>query len=132
MTSKGFENLEVYHVAEDLADAIWNLVARWDDFARRTVGGQLVRAVDSIGANIAEGSGRGTYKDNRNFARIARGSLNETRHFLRRAFRRKLISEDEIAKLKPLIRQIGPQLNAYIKSIGRAATAPPERPASDQ
>ena len=131
MASKGFENLEVYRLAEDLADAIWNLVIEWDEFARRTVGGQLVRAADSIGANIAEGTGRGSYKDNRNFARIGRGSLNETRHFLRRAFRRHLLTEEQIAKLKPLIRQLGPQLNAYIKSIGRAA-APDDRPASDQ
>jgi four helix bundle protein len=132
MAGKGFENLEVYRVSEDLADAIWSLVVRWDEFAKRTVGNQLVRAADSIGANIAEGTGRGTYKDNRNFARIGRGSLNETRHFLRRAFRRKLLSEAEIAALKPLIRQLGPQLNAYIKSIGRTAPASDRRPASNQ
>ena len=132
MASKGFENLEVYRVSEDLADSIWRLVVQWDEFAKRSVGAQLVRAADSIGANIAEGTGRGTYKDNKHFARIGRGSLNETRHFLRRAFRRKLLSEQQIDQLKPLIRQLGPQLNAYIKSIGRAAPATTQRPASDQ
>jgi four helix bundle protein len=52
------------------------------------VGKQLIRAADSVGANIAEGDGRGTYADNRRHVRIARGSLNETKHFLRRAYRR--------------------------------------------
>jgi four helix bundle protein len=118
MASRGFEDLRVYQTSEQLADAIWDLVIQWGEFPRNTVGRQLVRAADSIGANIAEGSGRGAFKDNRHFARIGRGSLNETRHFLRRAFRRKLLTEEQIAQLKPLTDQLGPSLNAYIDSIG--------------
>jgi four helix bundle protein len=119
MPSKGFEHLAVYRLSEDLADAIWDMVIAWDDFAKRTVGGQIVRAADSIGANIAEGTGRGTFKDNRYFARVGRGSLNETRHFLRRAFRRNLLTASQIDNLKPIIHELGPRLNAYIKSIGK-------------
>src|SRR5690606_11154147 len=80
---KRFESLDVDRPAEDLADGVWDLVVPCDEFARCTVGRQMVRAADSIGANIAEGCGRGTYKENRQFARVGRGSLNETRHFLR-------------------------------------------------
>ena len=119
MASRGFEHLDVYRLSEDLADSIWDIVIRWDDFAKQTVGGQVVRAADSIGANIAEGTGRGTYKDNCRFARIGRGSLNETRHFLRRAFRRGLITEGQTAAIQPIVSELGPRLNAYIKSIGR-------------
>ena len=75
MARTNFENLRVYQLAEQLADAIWDVVADWKIFARDTMGKQLVRAADSIGANIAEGSGRGSVLDNRRFARIARGSL---------------------------------------------------------
>src|SRR4051794_12106290 len=123
-SGRGFEHLEVYRLAEELADAVWELVIKWNPFARDTVGKQLVRAADSIGANIAEGSGRGTYKDNRHFARIGRGSLNETRHFLRRAYRRRLLSGDQIAQLQPLVNELGPRLNAYIRSIGAPQPAP--------
>jgi four helix bundle protein len=131
--SRGFEHLEVYRLSEDLAAAVWNLVIRWEPFAKMTVGNQLVRAADSIGANVAEGTGRGTYKDNKHFARIGRGSLNETRHFLRRAFRRGLLDESQIAELKPIIHELGPRLNAYIKSIGTARHARRDQnPTSDQ
>lgn len=85
MPTVSFEDLQVYQLAETLADDVWSIVEPWDAFARDTVRKQLVRAADSIGANIAEGTGRGSYQDNRRFIRIARGSLCETRHWLRRA-----------------------------------------------
>ncbi len=113
-----FENLRVYQISERVADEIWDLVLGWDNFAKHTVGQQLVRAADSIGANIAEGTGRGTYQDNRRFVRTARGSLRETQHFLRRAFRRKLISDAQVKTIKPLVDELAPRLNAYLRSIG--------------
>lgn len=93
MARSDFENLEVYQLAERIGDSVWEIAVNWEFFAKDTVGKQLVRSADSIGANIAEGSGRGSYQDNRRFVRIARGSLYETKHWLRRAFRRKLLDE---------------------------------------
>ena len=113
-----FENLEIYKLAEQLADEVWEIVLKWNVMARDTVGKQLVRSADSVGANIAEGSGRGSEQDYRRFIRIARGSLNETRHWLRRAFRRKLLSERQITNLTPVIEELTPKLNAYLRSIG--------------
>jgi four helix bundle protein len=118
MGAKSFEELRVYQQAEDLADLVWDIVLGWHSLAKDTVGKQMIRSADSIGANIAEGHGRGSYCDNRRFRRIARGSLYETRHWLRRAFRRKLLSEEQTTKLKTIFDNLGPQLNAYLKSIG--------------
>jgi four helix bundle protein len=128
MGSQGFENLRVYQLSEKVADHVWDLVVGWDSFARQAVGMQLLRAADSVGANIAEGHGRGTYKDNRHFARIGRGSLNETRHFLRRAFRRKLLTAEQVEGLRPLIDELAPSLNAYIRSIGTQRNDVPDGP----
>ena len=118
MAKSDFENLKVYQMSETLADEIWDVVLGWDRFARDTVGSQIVRAADSIGANIAEGSGRGSFQDNRRFIRIARGSLKETQHFLRRAYKRKLLDDSQVNKIKPLVDNLAPMLNAYLRSIG--------------
>jgi four helix bundle protein len=119
MARTKFESLDVYRLSEQLADEVWDIVLKWSNFARDTVGKQLVRAADSIGSNIAEGSGRGSYQENRRFVRIARGSLNETQHWLRRSFVRKLLNAKQVAKLKPVVDELGPRLNAYLNSIGK-------------
>ena len=118
MGTKGFQELRVYQLAERLADDIWQIVEEWDLFANDTVGKQIVRSADSIGANIAEGVGRGSYQDNRRFVKIARGSLNETQHWLRRAYCRNLLTTEQVNTLKTLINDLAPQLNSYLKSIG--------------
>jgi len=92
MERTNFEKLRVYRLSERLADELWKTVTGWNYFDRDTVGKQLVRAGDSIGANITEGVGRGRFLDNRRFVRIARGSLNETKHWLRRAHKRGLLT----------------------------------------
>jgi len=89
-----FEKLDVYKLSEQLSDVIWDIVIKWDYFAKDTVGKQLVRSADSIGANIAEGSGRETKKDKIHFLKISRGSLYETQHWLRRTYKRKLITDN--------------------------------------
>ena len=124
MERTNFEKLRVYRLSERLADELWKTVAGWSYFERDTAGKQLVRAGDSIGANIAEGAGRGTFMDNRRFVRMARGSLNETKHWLRRAHGRGLLTEGQTTSLKPMIDELAPMLNAYLNSIGRSGLKP--------
>lgn len=115
-----FENLRVYELSEQLSDEVWQIVCAWDYFAKDTVGKQLVRAADSVGANIAEGCGRWNYKDNSRFIKISRGSLYETKHWLRRAYKRNLLEKMQIEKLKPIIDELLPKLTAYLRSIENA------------
>lgn len=117
MGKTNFEKLRVYQLAEKLADRIWKIVIKWDYFAKTMIGQQMVDAADGVGANIAEGTGRGSSPDNRRFVKIARGSLYETKHWLRRAYKRKLLTEQEVCDLKPLIDEVLPTLNAYFRSL---------------
>lgn len=118
MKKTHFENLQVYQLAERLADEIWKIVITWDNLSKNTVGAQIIRSADSVGANLAEGSGRGSDQDYRRFIKISRGSLYETRHWLRRAYKRQLLSEEQVKTLTPLIEELTPKLNAYLRSIG--------------
>jgi four helix bundle protein len=117
MEKTNFEKLRIYELAEAVADNVWEIATKWDTFARDTVGKQIVRSADSIGANIAEGVGRWGIQDQKRFIYIARGSVNETKHWLRRAFKRKLLTDSEVTALKPLLNELAPKLNAYAKSL---------------
>src|SRR5437867_13316753 len=114
-----FEKLRVYQLAEELADEIWKLTRSMEPFAKDMIGKQIVRASDSIGANITEGVGRGSFQDNRRFVRNARGSLYETKHWLRSAYSRGLLTDSQVERIKPLIDELTPKLNAYLNSIGQ-------------
>ena len=118
MEKTNFVHLHIYKLSEKLADEIWKVVDRWNFFAKNTVGIQIVKAADSVGANIAEGSGRGTDPELRRFLRVSRGSLYETQHWLRRAYKRGLLSEKQIGDLVPMVNELTPRLNAYLSSIG--------------
>ena len=119
MVRTEFENLHIYQLAEEIADLAWNVVGNWGHLAQETAGIQLIKSADSVGANIAEGSGRGSPAEKKRFAKIARGSLFEVKHWLRRAYKRQLLTESEIKLFQKLIGELTPKLSAYINAIGK-------------
>jgi four helix bundle protein len=115
---RDFTELQVFQLAERRADAVWDVVSGWHVFARDTVGKQLVRAADSVGANIAEGHGCSAL-DNRRIVRIAKRSLNETRYWLRRSQSRKLLSAEQVKDLHEILNELAPKLGGYLAALGR-------------
>jgi len=113
------EDLQVYQLAMELGEKVWEIVIQWNYFAKDTIGKQLVRSADSVAANLSEGFGRFSYKENKQFCYYARGSLYETRTWLAKGNNRKLIKDDDFNPLNEDIESIGKKLNAYIKSIGK-------------
>ncbi|RZA04068.1 MAG: four helix bundle protein [Sphingobacteriaceae bacterium] len=122
MSYYNLEDLEVYQLAEKFSDDVWAIVIKWDYFAKDTVGKQMVRSADSISANIAEGYGRYHYKENRNFCYFSRGSIIETKGWLKKAKNRELLSESDFNNLFETLQTIHIKLNAYLKFIGKPAT----------
>ena len=89
-----------------------------DYFSKDTIGRQLIRSLDSVPANISEGYGRFYYKEEKQNFYYAQGSLYDTRTFIKIAFRRNLIPEDNYLKLLEDINLLGRKLNRFISSIG--------------
>jgi len=94
--SNRLEDLEVYTLAEQFGDEIWFIVIEWEYFAKDTLGKQMARSADSISANIAEGFGRYHYKENKNFCYFSRGSVIETKGWLKKSKTRNLITPDRL------------------------------------
>jgi four helix bundle protein len=109
------EELNVYRLACSLADDLWDIVVPWDTLAKRVVGEQLLRACDSIAANLVEGDARYSGPDSVRFFRIARASAREVRHWLRRAAQRRLISAELAADADDRIVEIGKAINGLIE-----------------
>ena len=111
------DELDVLKSVEEIADEIWKIVISWQTFERDTLGKQLARAIDSIGANIAEAYGRYHFGEKLRFLYFARGSLYETKYWLNRCKARNLLSEDQSEAYALRLTQIAKQINAFAKSI---------------
>ena len=115
------DDLRVYQLAMKLAEKIWEIVIKWDAFAKYSIGKQYTEAADSIGANISEGFGRFHFKDSKNFLYYSRGSLFETKTWTTKAHNRQLITDDQFNELITDIRDLNIKLNNYINSIGKTS-----------
>lgn len=108
--------LEIYQISVELSGLVWNVFEGQDWQIRKVVGDQFVRAVDSIGANIAEGYGRFHYKDKVKFFYYSRGSLLESKHWAFLHKERSLIKEEQYNEIINKLNQLHKKLNLYIKS----------------
>ena len=88
------EELDVFQLFESVSDEVWAHVSKWSQLGKDTVGKQLIRAADSIGANLVEGDGRGSDADAVRFFIIARASAREARLWVRRSQKRGLIQNE--------------------------------------
>ncbi|HSH20839.1 MAG TPA: four helix bundle protein [Draconibacterium sp.] len=104
-----------YQKSFDLSNEIWEVVIKWDYFAKDTVGKQFVRSADSISANIAEGFGRYSKKDKVKFHRISLASLEESCDWLRKSKARDLISENEKSVMNEKFADIKKEIYHLIK-----------------
>jgi four helix bundle protein len=117
-----FEKLLVYQKSVDFSDS----VCQYTEKFQRGYGflvDQLNRAALSIAANIAEGNGRFTQADRKNFFFIARGSLQECVPLLELARRREQISEEVHQELRNQLEEIGKMLAGLINGVSNRASS---------
>ena len=113
-----FTDLIIYQLAVDLADWIYELTARFPEDERYNLTSQLRRSSTSVYSNIAEGFGRYHYKENKQFCRIARGSLYETKAHMIFAKRRNYINQEVLDEYLKRHTTLAIKLNNYINATG--------------
>jgi len=114
------ETLEVYILAEKFSDEVWEIVNDWNYFLKRGIGAQLTSAADSVSANIAEGYGRHYFGESKNFYFYARGSLLESKSWLGKCKRRKIIPAKQCDELLQELEVIMAKLINYIKFVQKS------------
>lgn len=110
------EDIRAYSLSSELSDYIWGVVSGWPIQAKKTIGDQLIRAMDSVPANIAEGEGRHYKKDKIRFYYQARGSLFEVIHWVEKARSRNLICESQYAEIMNKLKEIPKQIRFLISN----------------
>ncbi|MDA2936533.1 four helix bundle protein [Patescibacteria group bacterium AH-259-L05] len=108
-------DLDAYKISFNLSNYIWDIVLRWDYFAKDTIGKQFARSIDSISSNIAEGFGRYTKKDKINFYRYSYGSIKESLDWNEKAKIRKLLSDEEYSHIFQELQKLPKLINQLIQ-----------------
>ena len=98
-----------------LSNYVWDLVIKWDWFAKRTVGVQFVTAVDSISANIAEGFGRYGKKDKTKFYYYSFGSVKESFDWNEKSKTRKLLTQKQYEYILNELQELPKEIHQLIK-----------------
>jgi len=112
-----FEKLRVYQATRQLVKDVYVLVKKFPAIENFALSSQIRRAVVSISANIAEGSGRNHPKDKAHYIDIAYGSLMETYSELVTAADLEYLTEQEVLDIKPQFVDIGKMLSGLRSSF---------------
>lgn len=116
------EDLEVYRLAKRMSGLAWKIYEClcWED--KKVMGYQFIQAVDSVGANLAEGYKRYHRLDKIRFYYNSRGSLAEASiHWLELLFERRKISIEQKLEIKNISQELERKLENFIKSTYRMA-----------
>jgi four helix bundle protein len=109
--------LDVYRLSRRLSAMAWGIYDRLSFQQRKVWGDQMLSAIDSVGANIAEGYARYHYSEKSRFYYIARASLSEgVEHWVDLGFERGIVPDQEFELFNQLRRNVQVKLNNMIKS----------------
>lgn len=115
-------DLEIYKLAREISRDAWKIYEQFDWQTRKILGDQWVSAVDSIGANIAEGFGCFHFLDKNKFNYNARGSLFESIHWTDLLMERGKIELNIGNDTKKKLHKLAIKLNNYISATRKQKT----------
>jgi len=123
MNYKGYKELKCYIQACALRKFISSLFKKFPSHEKFLLTAQIINSSRSITRNMAEGYGRYTYADTRNFFIMARGSVTETMENLTTAFDESYITPDELSEGEEKCELVFKLTNGYISYFDRSITS---------
>ena len=111
---KGFEDLEVYQVARDFRNRVFNLVKQLPAEEMYVLRPQMKRAALSITNNVAEGHGSRSYRHNISYLYRARGSLTELQDDINACDDQGYFEKEHLDNLREHSVQVAKLINGYI------------------
>ena len=120
MNYKGYKDLECYIKARELRIFISELVKQFPAHEKFLLTAQIIDCSRSVSRNIAEGYGRFTFSDTRNFFIISRGSVTETMEQLCTAFDEKYITEGVLKAGEEKCEHVFKLINGYIAYLDKS------------
>lgn len=108
-------DISAYKKSFVLSNYVWDIIIKWDWFAKRTVGTQFAEAIDSISANIAEGFGRYGKKDKIKFYHYSFGSLKESLDWNEKSRKRNLITKEQYEYILKELKSLPIEIHQLIK-----------------
>jgi four helix bundle protein len=124
METNSLDSLRIYQIAEVISDYAWQILQIIPKEYKKSTGRQFLESSDSVGANIAEGYGRFTYKERIYYCRIARGSLYETRFWFSLLCKRFNIKEEVQNEFRKHIKNESILINKYITYLKTKSQGP--------
>ncbi|HFQ4982558.1 TPA: four helix bundle protein [Vibrio vulnificus] len=111
-----YKELEIWKRSYQVVLQVYNLLKTCRDYGLKD---QISRSAVSVPSNIAEGSERGSYKDNIRFLYIAKGSCAELATQISLAADLGYIPIEAGQKLESEILEIGRMIGGYIKFLSQ-------------
>ena len=115
--AKMYENLDVWKESTNLAVQIYKITKNFPKEEIWGITSQIRRASISISSNIAEGSGRKSKKDFKQFVHMASGSLNEVESLLHICSQLDFIKADPYRELKDSAEKLGRLIGGLLKYL---------------
>src|SRR5258708_12993974 len=122
--TKSFEDLHTFRRDLDLMGAIYRLRKKLPSDERFGLTQELRRAAVSVVSNIAEGQGRLSPGEWRQFLSHARGSLYEVQSQIIVAHRLEYIDDEAAKRLRSCIRRVAEPVQGLIEFVRRQARVP--------
>jgi four helix bundle protein len=114
---KNYKELIVWKKAHEMTLDVYSATRQFPKEELYGLTSQLRRSAASVGANIAEGSGRRSNNEICRFLQIARGSASEAEYHILLARDLKLLPEEKFHRLSRQADEVQRMLTALIQSF---------------